>query len=258
MSRGITTNLNDKTDTFTVGLITNSCDTVNAFFLHQTNNMLMNLSLINHVWKLSYDNSLTAIFHLFDFSARTKDNWSLPCFVSPVNTGLAHNQRSCWKIWTRQDFHDVTSRCFWIIHDQLNCINRLTKIMRWNIGCHPNCNPCCSIYKQVGKASRKNYRLSLASIIVISIVNSIFVNITKHLKSDLAHTCFCITLGSGPISVHRTEVSMTVYQHVAIAPPLSHPHHRFINRGVTMRVVFTHDIPCDTSWFLVRLIRRNA
>ena len=74
MSRGITTNLNYKTNSFTVGLITNSCDAINAFFLHQTNNVLMDLGLINHVWKLGYDNSLTAIFHLFDFSARTKNN----------------------------------------------------------------------------------------------------------------------------------------------------------------------------------------
>ena len=28
----------------------------------------------NHVRKLGYDNSLTAIFHFFDFSARTKNN----------------------------------------------------------------------------------------------------------------------------------------------------------------------------------------
>ena len=247
MSRSITTNLNDKTDPFTVGLITNSCDTVNALFLHQTNNMLMNLGLINHVWKLGDDNSLTAIFHLFNFSARTKNNRTLPRFISPVNTRLAHHQCSCREIWTRQDFHDVTSRYFWIIHDKLNGINRLTKIMWRNISRHPNCNPCRSIYEQVREASRKNYRLSLAGIIVVNIINSIFVNITKHLQSNLAHTCFCVTLGCSPVSVHRTEVSMAVYQHVAIAPPLSHPHHRFINRGVTMRVILTHDIPCDTS-----------
>ena len=247
MSRGVTTNLNDKTNPFTIGLITNGCDTVNAFFLHQTNNMLVNLSLINHVRELGYDNSLAAIFHLFDFSARTKNNRTLPRFISTVNTRFPHHQCSCWKIWARQNFHDVTSRCFWIIHNQLNRINRLTKIMRWDIGRHPNGNPCRSIYEQVREASRKNHRLSLAGIIVVNIINSIFVNITKHLQRNLAHTCFCITLGSGPVSVHRTEVSMAVYQHVAIAPPLSHPHHRFINRGIAMRVVFTHDIPCDTS-----------
>ena len=147
MSRGITTYLNDKTDPFTVGLITNSCDTVNAFFLHQTNNMLMDFSLINHVRKLGYDNSLTTIFHLFDFSARTKNNRTFPCFISPMNTGLAHNQCTCRKIWSRQDFHDVASCCFRIVHNKLNCINRLTKIMWWDIGRHPNRNPCRTIYK---------------------------------------------------------------------------------------------------------------
>ena len=247
MSRGITANLNDKTDPFTIGLITNSCDTVNAFFLHKTNDVLMNLSLINHVRKLSYDNSLTAIFHLFDFSARTKNNRTLPCFISPVNTGLAHNQCSCRKIWSRQDFHDIASCCIRIVHDKLNCINGLTKIMRWDIGRHPNCNPCRTVYKQVREASRKNYRLSLAGIIVVNIINSVFINITKHLQSNLAHSCFCITLSSSPVSVHRTEVSMAIYKHIAIAPPLSHPYHRFINRGVSVRVILTHDIPSNTS-----------
>ena len=247
MSRGITTNLNDKTNSFTVGLITNSCNTVNAFFLHKTNDVLMDLCLINHVWKLGYDNSLTAIFHLFDFSARTKNNRTLPCFISPVNTRLTHNQCTCRKIWSRKDFHDIASCCIRIVHDKLNCINRLTKIMRWDIGRHPNCNPCRTVHKQVREASRKNYRLSLAGIIVVNIINSVFINITKHLQSNLAHTCFCITLSSSSISVHRTEVPMAIYEHIAIAPPLSHPHHRFINRGVTMRVILTHDIPCDTS-----------
>ena len=247
MCRCISTNLDDKTNSFTVGLITNSCDTINSFFLHQTNDVLMDLGLINHVWKLGYDNSLTAIFHLFDFSARTKNNRTLPCFICPVNTRLAHNQCSCRKIWSRQYFHDIASRCLRIIHDKLNCINRLTKIMRWNICRHPNCNPCRTVYKQVRETSRKNYRFSLAGIIVVNIINSVFINITKHLQSNLAHTCFCITLSSSSVSVHRTEVPMAIYEHIAIAPPLSHPHHRFINRRVTMRVILTHDIPRDTS-----------
>ena len=34
--------------------------------------------------------------------------------------------------------------------------------------------------------------------------------------------------GSSTITIHRTKVSMPIYKHVTIAPPLSHTNHRFV------------------------------
>ena len=74
-----------------------------------------------------------------------------------------------------------------------------------------------------------------------------FVDITKHFKSNLAHTCLSVPLRGSTVPIHRTKVSMPINKHVTVAPPLSHTNHGFVKRGISVWVVFTHNIPCNTG-----------
>ena len=130
--------------------------------------------------------------------------------------------------------------------------------MRWNIGCHSNSNTSRSIYQKVWKTSWQDQGFPFIGIIVINEINCIFIDITKHLQSNLAHTCLSITLGGSTITIHGTKVPMTIYKHVTVTPPLSHTDHGFIDRGIPVWVIFTHNIPCNTSRFFMRFVWSNT
>ena len=147
IGRGITTHFNNKANSFTRRLITDCCNSFNTFFLGQTNDMFMDLSLINHVRKLSDYNALTTRFCSLNFGTRTKYDRTLTSLIGTVNTGFPHDQTTRWKIRTRENFHQLTCCDLRIVHHQFDSINCLRQIVRWDIGRHTNGNPCCAINK---------------------------------------------------------------------------------------------------------------
>src|SRR5699024_4341464 len=64
-----------------------------------------------------------------------------------------------------------------------------------------------------------------------------------------------ITHGRRPVSVHGSEVSMTVHQSISHRPVLSHIYQSSVDGAVAMGMIFTHGISDDTGTFSVRLIR---
>ena len=143
----ISTDLNNKANTLTIGFITDSCNTFYAFFLRQTDDMVMNLRFIDHVWKLSHNNPLTAIPKLFYLRPRTKGNRALASLIGPVNTRFPHDQGTSRKVGTRQDFHDISGRCFRVVNEQVDRIHCLTQVVRWDVGRHPDCDTSCTVHQ---------------------------------------------------------------------------------------------------------------
>ena len=126
--------------------------------------------------------------------------------------------------------------------------------MRRNVSSHTNCNTCGTIYQKIGVTSGKYYRLCFCFIEVWYKINGIFINIRKKLHGNLGKSCFCISHCGSTITVHRTKVTMTVYQWVSGGPILSHIYQSTINRAVTMRMIFTHGITHNTSTLTMRLV----
>ena len=127
--------------------------------------------------------------------------------------------------------------------------------MRRNICSHTNRNTRSSVYKKVWITGRKYYRLTLSLIKVRLEVYGIFIDIRKHFHGNLAQTCLCISHRSRAVTIHRTKVSVTVYQWISRRPVLCHIYKSSIDRAVSMRVIFTHGITNDTGTFTMRLIR---
>ena len=72
--RSIPTNLDHKSNPFTVRLITYSCNPFDPFFLHQANDVLVHLGFIDHIRELSDNNPFTATLGYFNLCTRTKNN----------------------------------------------------------------------------------------------------------------------------------------------------------------------------------------
>ena len=124
-----------------------------------------------------------------------------------------------------------------------------------DIGSHSNRNAGCTIDKKVGISGGEHNRFLLCLIKVGHKVNRVFIDIGQHFHGYLAETGFRISHGSSAVSVHGTEVSMSVHQRITCGPLLGHVYQCPVNGAVAMGMVFTHGITHDTRAFTVRLIR---
>jgi hypothetical protein len=68
------------------------------------------------------------------------------------------------------------------------------------------------------------------------------------------HAHFGVPHGGRVVAVDRTEVALTIHQHVAQREGLCHAHDGVVHRQVAMRVVLTDYITDDTRRFLVRFV----
>ena len=57
-------------------------------------------------------------------------------------------------------------------------------------------------------------------------------------------------MAAGVIAVDVAEVALTLDQRIPRCEILRHSHHGVVNRGVAMRVIFTHDIADNAGTLL--------
>ena len=75
---------------------------------------------------------------------------------------------------------------------------------------------------------------------------------------EARHAHLGVSHRGGEVAVNRTEVTLSVHQHVAHGERLRHTDHGVIDRRITVRVVLTDDVTDDTGRLLVGLIPVDA
>ena len=126
--------------------------------------------------------------------------------------------------------------------------------MRSHIRRHTYSDSHRSITEMIWEFSRKHHRLFERSIKVISPVYRILLQICKHFFCNLGQSRLGIPHRSCSITINRTKVSLPINERISERPWLRHTNHRFINRRITVRMVFSHHISDNSRRFFVLLV----
>ena len=123
------------------------------------------------------------------------------------------------KIRTLNDLHNIFDRGFFSLDaviDYLDyAVDRLPEIVGRNIGCHTYRNTGRTVYEKVGITAGKYCGLILRSVEVGNEVYGVLVDIGKKLHGDLGKSCFGISHCRSSVTVHGTEVSVTVDERIS-------------------------------------------
>ena len=126
--------------------------------------------------------------------------------------------------------------------------------MRWDICCHTNGDTCRTVYKKIWETRGENLWFFSGIVIVRQKIYGVFFYIGQHFCADFAHSCFCITISSRWVTVNRTEVSVTINEHISHREILCKTNKCVINGSITMWVVASENITdcCRTLfvWFI--------
>ena len=190
----------------------------------------------------------------FDFGSSTNHDTSSTCFICILHTLDAINSSTCREIWSRDILHQFIEFDIRIINIRTATIDDLTQIMCRNIRSHTYSDTVTTINKEIRNLSR-HYRRLLQSIIeVVDHIDGFLIKVVHNMFTHLTESALRITHSSRRVTIHRTEVTLTINKFITHIPFLTHTNQSAINRRVTMRVVFTKHLTYNTSTLLVRFI----
>ena len=104
-------------------------------------------------------------------------------------------------------------------------------------------NPCRPIDQEVWKGGRQNGWLFFRIVKVPSEGYGFLVNILQEEAGNLRESGLRVPHGRCWITVHGTVVPVHFNQGFPVFPVLGHPNHGIIDRGISVGVEITHDIP---------------
>jgi hypothetical protein len=246
----ITLELDDDTDSFLVRLISDICDTDDDLLHDEISDFFDEFFFIELIWYLSDDDRFTSVLPFLDIHTTTEYYRSTSTSICFEDIFFVIDDTSCRKIWSMDIVHEIFDHDILRIlmsEDIGECVDDFCEIVGRDIGRHTDGDTHDSVQEEIRDTGWEDTRLSRTRIIVGSPVDSIFLYIGEHELSELVHLHFSITHRCSTITIHRTEVSLTIDERITQRKILCHTNHRFIDRRVTMWMIFTENISDDTS-----------
>ena len=126
-------------------------------------------------------------------------------------------------------------------------VDHLAEIMRRNIGRHADGDAARAIDQKIGKARRQDDGLALLAVVIRLEIDRVGIDVLEQRQRRPREARFGVAHRRRRIAVDRTEIALPVDQRQAHREGLRHAHQRVIDRGVAMRVIFTHHVADDAG-----------
>ena len=256
----VLTELDHDTHSLTGRLVTKVRNAVHTLILYEVCDLCDQHGLIYHIRQLRHHDPLLSVPHGFDIGNGTDLDLAASRPVGLLYAGASQDLRTCGEIRSLYDLQKLFDLCLPVlidpvINDLYDRIRNLPKIVRGNIGSHTDSDTGGSVDQQVGIPAGKHHRLLLGLVKVRYEIHRVLVDVGQHFDGHPCQTGFRISHGCGTVSVHGSEIPMSVDQRISGIPLLSQLYQRIVNGTVTMGMIFTHGITDDTCTFTVRLVR---
>ena len=246
---GVTFHVHHYAHALLVRLVIDVADAFNLLVVHHLGNALDHLGLVHTVWNLS-DNNLVVLFTAFNLGLRAHNHTSAPGLIGILDALHAHDVGAGGEIGALHIGHQVRARKPGIVHKSHTGVYHLSQIVGGNVGGHAHGNTGGSVHEQVGYAGGHHRGLAQGVIKVVGHVHGFLVQVFHHGLAHQAQAGLGVTHGGRAVTVHRTEVSLSVHQRVAHGPLLRHAHQGSVHTAVTVGMIFTQHLTHDTCALL--------
>ena len=250
----ITFQIQNNPDSLFGRLVGNIYDICCLLVFHKRCNIIQEFSNIgtdHGIWDFRNHKLLSASFELHGLHFTSDTEFTGSCLINLEQIIFIYYQAACGEVRSFQIAHQTFNTDVVILHICFYRIYHFTQIVRRNAGCHTDCDTICSIYQQIGDSDRKYHRFLLCLVEVRHKVYILIQVFEKDILCQFLQSGLCISHSSCTVTLDGTEVSMSVHQCSAFLEILRHYYKCFIDRTVTVRVIFTHGIPYDTGTFPV-------
>ena len=239
--------------TIAVRFIPQVRNALNLLVTHELGNLFNQTCLIDLIRQFRNDDTGLAVAHGFDMGIGPHLDDAAARHISLLDALLAQDKTCRGEIRPLDGGHEFLDGRIRIINEHQRAINDLPHIVRRDIGCHTYGDTRGTIDEQLRELGRQYRRFLQRLIIVGHKIHGFLVDILQHELGNLRHANFRITHSSRWVTIDRTEVAVTISQHIAHGEILRHADDSIINGCITMRMIFTQNFADDTRRLLVGL-----
>ena len=186
----------------------------------------------------------------FDFGLGTQHHASATGFVGTADTGVAEDVGSRGEIGALDVLHEAIDIDIGIVDVGHTAVDDFTKVVGGHVRGHTHSDTRGTIDQERGDACGQHRRLVARVVVVAVHVHGFLLDVLHHGFPHEAHLGFRVTHGRRPVTVHRTEVTLTDDQRIAHGPRLRHTHQSAVHRAVAVGVILTEHLTDDGSRLL--------
>ena len=247
--------LDDDAHAVLVGLIAQGADALDLLLFDQLGDLLDQASLVHLIGDLVNDDGLaTGLLVHLHFSLGPHIDGAATGTVRLHDAGTAVDDAAGGEIRAGDMGHQLVNGEVAVFDQRQATVDNLGEVVRRDVGRHAHRDTGGAVDQQGGDLGGHDSRDHLGTVVVRHPVHGLFVQIGQQLVGDARHPHFGVTHGRGVVAVHRTEVALTVDQHVAHGEILRHPDDGVIHGAVAMRVIFTDYVTDHTGRFFIGLV----
>ena len=237
----------DDADTLAGSLIIHIGDALYLLVFHHRGDAFEHLLLVHHIRYLGNDYGLLAAVVDFDVGLGADDHTATAGGVGVDDALAAHDEASRREVRALDILHQTLDVDVRIVDIGADGIAALAEIVGSHIGSHTYGDTGGAVEQQQRQLGRKHGRLFDGIVEVERHIDRVLFYIGDDILRHLLKLGLGISHSSDGVTVHATEVSLTIYQRIALVPILGETRHCVIDGTVPMRMELTQDLTHDTG-----------
>ena len=239
--------------TLTARLIVYVGNAVNFAFLGKVGNRHDELLLVYTVRNLG-DYNLVVVLTGLDFGSGTHHDSTSTCIVSVLHALDAVDGGTCREVRSWDILHQSVGIDVRVVDVGAASVNHLAQVVGRDIGSHTHGNTVTAVYQQVRNLGRHHGRLLEGVVEVVHHIHCLLVEVVHDVLTHLRESALRVTHRRRRVTIHGTEVTLSVDEGVTHVPLLTHTNQGTIYRRVAVRVVLTEHLTYHARTFLIRFV----
>ena len=239
---GVALQLDDDAVALAVAFVADVGNALDALVAHQLGHLLDHRRLVHLERDFGDDDRLAVAAHLLDRNLAAHDDRAAPGRIGAVDAGAAEDDAAGREVRAGNDLHQFRQVHRRIVDQRDRAVDDLAEIVRRDVGRHADGDAAGAVDQQVGEARRQDTRLAARRVVVVLEIDGVLVDVLEQLVRHLGEARLGVAHRRRRIAVDRAEIALPVDQRHAHRPVLRHAHQRVVDRGVAVRMVFTHHV----------------
>ncbi len=256
--RGVALQLHDDAHAGAVALVAHLADALDDLAAHQFGDLLDQGLLVHLIGDFGDDDRGAVLADFLEFRPRADGDAVAAGLERLADAGAADDDAAGGEIRPGDDLHQLVERDVGFGDQRQGGVDDLAGVVRRDVGRHADGDAVGAVDQQVGELGRQDDRLFLRLVVVRLEIDGVLVDVFQQQGGGLGQPHLGVAHRRRVIAVDRAEIALPVDQRQAHGEALRHADHGVVDRGVAVRVVFTHHVADDAGRFAVGLVRGVA
>ena len=219
------------------------------FRLGQLGDILDQVGLVDLIGEFGHDDAVFAVVHRLDLHLRLHDHAPTSGAISLFRALGPQNQRGGGEIGSLNKLHQVFGRRLGMVKQVQGGLDHFAEVVRRHAGGHADRDAFATVAQKVGELAGQHDRFRLGLVVVRHEIYRIALDVFQHLHRERGHAALRVTLRRWRIAINTAKIPLWINERVAETEILRHTDQGAINRGVAVRMEFTHCLPHDARRF---------